>query len=175
MDQDVAFIEVRLDGTQAVIDRTDVPLIDGIKWQFTKDGVRSSPRAGERSRLLHRVILSLPPGNRARVDHINGDVLDNRRRNLRIADAAQNGWNRTRPNKNNTSGSPGVSRNRKGWVAYIDIRRKRYYLGTFPTIERAAEARRAAELRYFGEWAPHDVTSQKSPVRGTAGADEPIV
>lgn len=60
-------------------------------------------------------------------------------------------------------------------MAYADVRRLRIYLGTFPTIDQAVTARRAAEVRYFGEWAPHGVTSQTSPSRGTAGATAPTV
>lgn len=170
---DVAHVEVHLDGTSALVDTADVPLIAGEKWHFSDSGVRRvrTPQVG-----LHRVILGLSPGDARRVDHENGNPLDNRRQNLRPADAAENGWNRIRPNRNNTSGVPGVSKNGSGWMAYVNVRGRRVYLGTFPTIEEAATARRAAELTHFGEWAPHHpVTNQKSPRRGAAGANGPIV
>ena len=161
----VAEVEVRLDGTVAIIDAADAPLVAGEKWHYVKGGVRRVrvPQIG-----LHRVVLGLTSDDPVRVDHKNGDVLDNRRSNLRLADAAQNGWNRPRPNRNNTSGIPGVSRNRRGWMAYIDVRRKRHHLGTFPTVEEAADARQAAATRLHGEWA-HD-SIHKSPSLGDPGS-----
>lgn len=169
----LAYVEVRLDGTYAIIDVIDIPLVAPYKWHFAKDAVRKTkpPQLS-----LHRVILGLDANSSIRVDHINGDPLDNRRCNLRLADAAQNGWNRTRLNRNNRSGAAGVSRTRLGhWQAYIDIRRKRIRLGTFHDFAAAVAARRQAELELFGEWAPHDVTNHKSPVRGDAGGEAPIV
>jgi len=54
--------------------------------------------------------------------------------------------------KNNTSGVKGVSRVRRksgyAYVAYICLKGKNYYLGTFPTIEQAAAARKRAEEKY---------------------------
>ena len=87
---------------------------------------------------------SIEPGKV--IDHINGERADNRIANLRLADAAQNGWN---------------GRNRYEWTgvangkypgsyrATIRHRGKRYYLGMFKTREEAAAAyqKAAAELR----------------------------
>jgi hypothetical protein len=166
---DVARVEVSLSGAYTIIDASDYDLVAGIKWCISKGGVRNTL-----GQALHRAILSCPTS--LRVDHINGDTLDNRRSNLRIVDAAQNGWNRTRKNANNTSGFPGVSRNRNNWAAYINIRGKRVILGTFPTKESAAAARRSAELQYFGEYAPRfQVSTHKSPALGVLGGDAPIV
>lgn len=172
---DIALVEVHLDGTAAMIDAADVHLVAGRKWTRRKGGVRQSAGPGQPQPALHRVVLGMAADDVRRVDHVNGNTLDNRRCNLRVCDAAQNGWNRTRRNQNNTSGVPGVSRNRSGWMAYVDVRRKRIYLGTFPTLAAAAAARRTGEIQHFGEWAPHGVTSHRSPARGDAGGDAPIV
>jgi len=62
---------------------------------------------------------------------------------------------------NNTSGYPGVcfhKRNNK-WVAQIWINGKNTHLGYFSTKEEAIEARKQAEIQYFGEFANTTITN----------------
>ena len=85
------------------------------------------------------------------VDHRNGDGLDNRRANLRPADASQNGANRVR--LRGRSGYRGVTRHACGrWQAAICVRGKRRYLGLYDTPEGAAQAYDAAAVAAFGEY-----------------------
>lgn len=144
---------MRLDGTYCVIDAADVPLVMGVKWCYSKGYVRPSTSSKCKGiPAMHRLIAGVSDSRR--VDHVDGNPLNNRRSNLRPSDASTNGWNRIYPNRNNTSGVPGVSRNKGGWMAYVDVNRKRIHLGTYRTIEEAAAARRAGELEHFGEFAP---------------------
>ena len=87
------------------------------------------------------------------VDHINGVRDDNRWPNLRPATNAENGRNR-RTQTTNTSGVPGVGwYARLGkWQAYIRVNYKHIHLGLFTEFEDAVAARRAAEVKYFGEF-----------------------
>jgi hypothetical protein len=83
---------------------------------------------------MHRQIMGLGYGDRRLVDHINGDPLDNRRCNLRIATFSENGMNRgAQPNK---------------YIAQIAAKGRRLYLGLYPTPEEAHQAycQKAAEL-----------------------------
>lgn len=97
---------------------------------------------------LSRVIMNV--SNEFKVDHINGNTLDNRKCNLRICTQAQNTRNRIKP-KVNTSGYKGVSKQTKGkkWIARV----ANIYLGLFDNPEDAAIAydKKAKEL--FGEFA----------------------
>ena len=56
--------------------------------------------------------------------------------------------------KNNTSGIRGVNYHKKTgkWNAYIGFKRKLYNLGYYETIEEAAQARRIAEEKLFGDF-----------------------
>ncbi len=55
--------------------------------------------------------------------------------------------------KDNTSGYTGVTPVRGGkWRAEITFKGKRYYLGTFSSLENAAHVRKKAEERIFGEY-----------------------
>ena len=87
------------------------------------------------------------------VDHIDGDGLNNRRGNLRLATAGQNQHNKGLQ-RNNTSGFKGVRwRSDKGkWVARIDKDGKRRHLGYFDTVEGAHSAYVAASMAIHGEF-----------------------
>lgn len=56
--------------------------------------------------------------------------------------------------KNNSLGIKGIARvkDRKAFCARIQINNKSIYLGYFKQIEGAIEARKQAELKYFGEF-----------------------
>lgn len=105
---------------------------------------------------LHRMILSrklerdlLPTEF---VDHINGNGLDNRRENLRVATPSQNQHNSRKP-KNNTSGYKGVYKRGNKWCAAIAINYKTIFLGYHDTAELAHEAYCKAAIKYHGEFA----------------------
>lgn len=88
------------------------------------------------------------------VDHINGDKLDCRRSNLRLATPTQNQGNR-RLSKNNTTGAQGVVRvvRKNGDVKFgarIQFAGRFTHLGFFSSIEEAAAVYSAAADEYFG-------------------------
>lgn len=85
------------------------------------------------------------------VDHINGDSLDNRRSNLRVASKAVNARNSRTPSSN-TSGYRGVSFYKKTgkWRAYIKHEEKTFWLGHYESIEDAHKARLAKEWEIWG-------------------------
>ena len=89
------------------------------------------------------------------VDHRNGDTLDNRRKNLRIATNAQNQHNQRWLRSDNTSGFKGVTwhADKGKWNAQIYVNKKRKSLGYFPDKAMAAKAYDAAALEHFGEFA----------------------
>ena len=123
---------------------------------------------------LHRlVMLRMVEGNRLAmrglmVDHINGNALDNRRSNLRLATARQNAANR-RIQAKGTSKYKGVARSGKRWRAYAseptgDGDYRRIALGTFDTEEAAAAAYNTWMLETHGEYALLNVIEDTSVV-----------
>lgn len=86
----------------------------------------------------------------AEVDHINRVKDDNRWINLREADRGLNTVN-VGPRKDSKTGIKGVSlcKISNKYKAYINSRGKRYYLGTFNTLEEAASIRMCAEMTYW--------------------------
>ena len=115
---------------------------------------------------IHRLIMARVLGRELKraehVDHINGNGLDNRRENLRIATNSQNHGNRPKQRGNYWSVYKGVYRDSKrlhlGWYACIGSGKtpngvNREYLGRYESEVDAAKAydKRAKEL--FGEFA----------------------
>ena len=109
---------------------------------------------GRKTILMHREILGLHIGDGLHGDHINGDTLDNRRINLRVATTSENGMNCKR-SKRNKSGYKGVhwDKAKKKWMAYIQVRGRHTFLGYFETAEEAHVVRCKAETETYGEFA----------------------
>lgn len=87
------------------------------------------------------------------IDHINGDRLDNRFCNLRLATRSQNQQNRPK-NKNNTSGFKGVSYH-KGigrWRATISANGRKAHIGWYDNPEDAGTAYLQASRLMHGEF-----------------------
>lgn len=132
-------------------------------------------RVKGKMRLAHRMAWTIYYGEEpdGMVDHINGDRLDNRIENLRIADYSQNSANARRHSRN-TSGFKGASKVlKKGrwtgrWQASITVRNKQMNLGYFDTAEQAHEAYLDAARKHHGEFANgghHDYVPDKKVKR----------
>ncbi len=131
------------------IDLCDAAFLNQFTWGLDRYGYARRANSFSESQLA-RVIVNPPPS--LLVDHKNGDVLDNRRSNLRVCTKIQNGQNR-KLGKNNTTGFKGVSRHRKNFKASIKLAGKAIHLGTFNNPLEAARAYNDAALRCFGEFA----------------------
>lgn len=112
---------------------------------------------------MHRYIMSLEGFDikNKTIDHINGDGLDNRMINLRIATKQQNSHNCQIP-KNNKSGYKGViwEKQSNKWKAYIHLNNKMINLGRFDNKIDAANTYNNAAIKYFGEFARLNVIQQ---------------
>ena len=102
---------------------------------------------------MHRLVMGCDDESLV-VDHINHDINDNRKNNLRIVTFQQNAMNRL-IYSNNTSGVTGVSWSNRDqvWVACITYKYKTIRLGCYTNFDDAVSARKKAEKKYFGEYA----------------------
>ena len=102
-----------------------------IKCRLGKDG---------RLEYLHRLVMNITDFKH--VDHINQDKLDNRKSNLRIGRAFQNGVNR-KPKKGGTSQYKGVHlrKDTGKWQASVCYKWATKNVGSFDTEIEAAKAR----------------------------------
>lgn len=103
---------------------------------------------------LHRYIMGVSD-RKVIVDHINGDIYDDRRKNLRLATKADNAHNMRCLSSHNHSGYKGVffENFTKRWCASIQLNGKKINLGRYKTAREAADAYDKKAIEIFGDFA----------------------
>jgi len=148
-------------GKVAIVDEADFDWLNQWKWhtKVARGGlfyaIRAIHKYGKgrvvtRWIRMHNFVLGVERG----ADHRNGDGLDNRRNNLRKATHQQNCRNQ-KLRIDSTSGIKGVTwcKRTGKWQVHISVNKRRRFLGRFLLREDAIAVRRAAEKRYYGEFA----------------------
>ncbi len=135
-------------GLFAFVDDEDFKKVSQYKWQYY--GRYAEAKINHKTTYMHRLILNTPKGKNS--DHINGDKLDNRRRNLRICTQSENMGNR-KLQANNTSGYKGVFPVKNRWRAEIKKNGIKYFLGSFKTKEEAGKAYNIAHATLHKDFA----------------------
>lgn len=133
-------------GKKAIIDRDDIGIVVGASWHYEHGYARSDARHGKK--YMHRIINNTP--DNMLTDHINGNTLDNRRRNLRSATHAENAQNARA-----TRRYKGVSFHRQTgkWRARIMVDYREISLGLYGSQEEAYKHYIAAAKKYQGKFA----------------------
>jgi hypothetical protein len=148
-------------GRFAIVDDADFDRCRVLTWHLSPSSRTSYARTNlkengrYRTVSLHRFLAG--PGA-AHIDHRNGDGLDNRRENLRIAGEQLNARNRPKSAGPYLSKYKGVTwSNKRGtwgrWRARITTDEGQKHLGYFVREPDAAHAYDSAARRYFGAFA----------------------
>ena len=144
-------------GACALVDDEDFERVGGMHWRIFMANGRRIFAVSRRATLMHRHILGVP--SNVKVDHLNGDGLDNRRSNLRTLTQSQvlaKYWARDVRSNPSTKFLKGVSlvegRSRP-WRATISVEGKKRSLGYFTSEEEAGKAYDDAARACFGEFA----------------------
>lgn len=156
----INFLRRRIPLTQgkvALVDAADYDSVSRFKWHAHKDNSTFyASRAGKRKEgkcgktiSMHRFLT-----NWAMTDHIDGNGLNNQRRNLRPCTSRQNSANYRKP-AGGTSKYKGVSWSKIGkrWQVFVRKNGKPTYLGLFESEIEAAKVYNGAAIREFGEFA----------------------
>ena len=148
-------------GKVAIVDDEDYNWLSQWRWCAHKGrrdfyAVRNSYcSSGKRIILpMHRQILGLGFGDSREGDHKNHNTLDNRRKNIRIAQRFENARN-TIPQKQCTSIFKGVHWNKNAgkWQSQISVANRLIHLGYYVFEELAALAYDLAAMKYHKEFA----------------------
>lgn len=141
-----------------IVDDKDFDLLNKWKWYAHKDittgnfyATRTDRSNGiQRTIKLHRFLLN-PPDD-LKVDHKNGNTLDNQRINLRLASDLENARN-AKVRKDSSSGYKGVYRQNNKWKVMIQASKRRVLVGYFKDLIQAAKAYDSKAKELFGEFA----------------------
>ena len=105
----------------------------------------------------HRIIFLMFHGYLPNcIDHIDGNSLNNKIENLRVASFSENGLNSKKPS-NNTSGIKNVTWHKKlkKWRVRIAINKKMKTIGNYSDIELADLVAHEVRNKYHKEFARH--------------------
>jgi len=141
-------------GKKTVVDDHIYPLVKDYKWYPHKSSTNNYyARATIKGKkvLLHRLITECK--KEFVIDHINGNGLDNRKKNLRMCLQKENMRNQ-KTNSRNTSGYKGVyyRKDRKKWTAQIRVNKRHKFLGYFDNKIDAAKSYNRASILYHKEF-----------------------
>ena len=159
-------------GKVALVDDEDYPLLSCFSWSAYDKGsdgkywyARGWDRLVESRRRvdMHRLVMGFPRG--LEIDHRNGNGLDNRKDNLRVATAAQNQANQR--SRRGASKYKGVHKSEKGWRARLSFHQRKISLGYFDTEEEAARAYDETAKLLWGDFAKVNF-----PVEGLGDDDD---
>ena len=140
-----------------LIDDEDFERVSKYCWYETNCGYIMTRVSKTEQIFLHRFILFGLDAKDVNeiVDHIDRNRLNCRKDNLRVCDAKGNARNKS-VSCGTISGVLGVGwqRDTKKWRAYISENGKFKSLGNYKRKEDAVRARKEAEKRIYGEFAP---------------------
>lgn len=147
-------------GRVALIDSSDLVLTSGTKWFVSKFGyVVSAKRMLLNGKKTQAYLARYLLGHTCfglTVDHINGDKLDNRRCNLRVATVQQNTQNSRHGRLKGIQQITWTKSPR--WTARIGWNSKTRYIGIYKSELDALQAYNKAAQLLFGEFAcPNEV------------------
>lgn len=139
-------------GLSCLVDEADYATLASHKWCVMSDGYAGREVSKGKTVSMHRIIMNAKKGEY--VDHINHDIRDNRRCNLRICTAVESLRNR-RKLKAATSRYKGVSWNKvwNKWQVAIRAGGNKMSLGCFTDEDDAATVYNVAAQLFHGDYA----------------------
>jgi hypothetical protein len=144
-------------GKFVLVDNDDFIWLSKQSWcSHSKGYAIGWDKENKKVEMMHRIIMHTSKG--MDTDHINGNRLDNRRKNLRICTRSQNLANYCYF-KSKSCNYKGVTKLQdkvktpNKWMAQIGKDNKNIFLGLFPTAKMASMAYNKKAKELFGDFA----------------------
>lgn len=157
MDKKIEIISPKYGTFIVLYDEQDESIITshvwGVRCQNKKAYARTNDYKNGKSNYidLHRLIMGFPKGN---IDHIDGNSLNNKRDNLRIATQSENVKNQCMKSSN-TVGYKGVSfdKKKRKYSCHITVNYKHIFGGYFLEPIEAAKKYNELAIIHHGDFA----------------------
>lgn len=149
-------MEILVDGYSVLVDSHRYEILGcpplSINWDEQRQSIRYVRAKLGKGKALHRLVFGDIPFGFV-VDHINGNPLDNRLENLRLATVADNNRNALQGTKGKSK-YPGVSwYSATGkWRAALGVDGQKRHLGYFDCEIKAAKVAKAYSIKMHGEF-----------------------
>lgn len=124
-------------GRETLVDAEDVEFLGQFNWHWSSCKTVFGYASLSSRIYMHRYLAKCSAGYMS--DHINGNSLDNRKSNLRIATNRENSQNRTIHRNGRLLGCY-YHKQAKKWQADIKVNGSKKYLGLFKTEHEAHQA-----------------------------------
>ena len=153
-------------GKVSFVDDEDYEYLNQFRWSAMKSrngdtwyAKRNIKKGDPKNCFQIHKMLMFDGQNQLRVDHIDGNGLNNQRHNLRLCTVSQNGMNQHKQIGKHTSQYKGVHLFKRinKYQAQISTGGKRYHLGYFINEIDAAEAYDLKAKELFGEFARFNI------------------
>ena len=149
-------LEKTITGNRCFFDAADIAVIStgGLSVCTKPDGYKTLVFSSgpHKSRYYCRILLNAKHGEE--VDHIDGNILNNCKENLRLVTSSQNKWNQQKRGKSELP--KGVALHGTSYRATITKNYIRHYIGTYPTVEEAEQAYKKKADELHGKYAYHN-------------------
>lgn len=149
-------------GYKAIVDESDYDMLlkHTKRWRAGTHHVEGNSKllknsSGRRLQVsMHRLIMGCVKGDKKMVDHINHNVLDNRKCNLRIVTASQNLINKIKlPNSSSKYKGVYWIKDKKKWRVEVGGRLNKHNAGYFTNEIEAAKKANELMIKIHGEFA----------------------
>lgn len=147
-------------GKYALVDDRDFDFLNQWKWfchsrsgnHYVTRNLYNKKNKTQKQIHMHRLIMNTPKDKI--IDHIDGNGLNNQRKNLRICTQIENIKNQGKKS-NNTSGFKGISlrKDTNKYRVRINVDNKCINLGNYTSKLKAYEVYCEACIKYHGEFA----------------------